>query len=104
MALRGGAADYDRQAAFLSRPRSVRRLAEVEGLLRLDDGQSCRETRLLAEQKLALIEQHIADLARMRHLLRGLITECKNGGRPRSCAIIATLSAVDERRDTHGIR
>jgi MerR family transcriptional regulator, mercuric resistance operon regulatory protein len=57
-------------------------LAEVEGLLRLDDGQSCRETRLLAEQKLAVIEQRIADLARMRRLLRGLITECSVGDGP----------------------
>jgi MerR family mercuric resistance operon transcriptional regulator len=79
-------------------------LAEVEGLLRLDDGQSCRETRSLAEQKLAVIEQRIADLARMRRLLKGLITECRRGGRPRSCPIIATLSAADERKDTHGIR
>jgi len=29
-------------------------LEEVTGLLRLQDGQSCRETRLLAEHKLAL--------------------------------------------------
>ena len=79
-------------------------LAEVEGLLLLDDGQSCRETRLLAEQKLAVIEQRIADLARMRRLLTGLITECKSGERPRSCPIITTLSAGYERRDRHGIR
>jgi MerR family mercuric resistance operon transcriptional regulator len=68
-------------------------LAEVEGLLLLEDGQSCRETRLLAEQKLAVIEQRIADLTRMRRLLKGLIVECRDGKRPRSCPIIATLSA-----------
>ena len=79
-------------------------LAEVEGLLLLDDGQSCRETRLLAEQKLAVIEQRIADLARMRRLLTGLITECKSGGRPRSCPIIATRSSGLRAKDRHGIR
>ena len=69
-------------------------LEEVKGLLLLEDGQSCRETRLLAEHKLALIEARIADLTRMRRLLRGLIAECAEGRRPRSCPIIATLSAT----------
>ena len=69
-------------------------LEEVKGLLLLEDGQSCRETRLLAEHKLALIEARIGDLTRMRRLLRGLIAECAEGRRPRSCPIIATLSAT----------
>ena len=68
-------------------------LEEVSSLLRLEDGQSCRETRLLAEHKLALIEERIADLNRMRRMLKGLIAECALGQRPRSCPIIATLSA-----------
>ncbi len=68
-------------------------LEEVTNLLRLEDGQSCRETRLLAERKLALIEKRIADLTQMRRTLKGLITECAAGQRPRSCPIIATLSA-----------
>jgi MerR family mercuric resistance operon transcriptional regulator len=105
----GGQRRYASSAA--NRVRFIKRaqqlgftLAEVEGLLLLDDGQSCRETRLLAEQKLGVIEQRIADLARMRRLLKGLITECRSGGRPRSCPIIATLSAGDERRDKYGVR
>jgi len=68
-------------------------LDEVRGLLTLEDGRSCRDTRLLAEKKLAVIEARLADLARMRKLLRGLIAECDSGKRPRSCPIIATLSA-----------
>lgn len=68
-------------------------LEEVASLLRLEDGQSCRETRLLAERKLALIETRIADLTRMRRTLKGLIIECASGQRPRSCPIIETLSA-----------
>ena len=79
-------------------------LSEVEGLLLLEDGQSCRETRLLAEQKLALIEQRIVDLTRMRRMLNGLIAKCRDGKRPTSCPIIETLSASDERRDAYGIR
>ena len=68
-------------------------LEEVKGLLLLEDGQNCRETRLLAEYKLALIEVRITDLGHMRRLLKGLIAECIEGRRPRSCPIIATLSA-----------
>jgi MerR family transcriptional regulator, mercuric resistance operon regulatory protein len=89
-------------AAAVKRVRFIKRaqqlgftLAEVEGLLLLEDGQSCRETRLLAEQKLALIEERIADLTRMRRLLKALISECIDGKRPRSCPIISTLSAGD---------
>jgi len=68
-------------------------LEEVTALLRLEDGQSCVETRRLAERKLALIETRIADLTRMRRTLKGLIIESAAGRRPRSCPIIATLSA-----------
>ena len=83
-----------RRVRFIKRAQQLGfTLAEVEGLLLLEDGQSCRETRLLAEQKLATIEERIADLTRMRRLLTQLIAECRHGKRPRSCPIIATLSA-----------
>lgn len=67
-------------------------LDEVTALLRLEDGQNCRETRLLAERKLAVIDERIGDLTRMRAILTSLIEECSAGRRPRSCPIIATLS------------
>ena len=95
---RGGHRRYPSSAA--TRVRFIKRaqqlgftLEEIKDLLLLQDGQSCRETRLLAEHKLDLIEERIADLNRMRRLLRGLIAECVEGKRPRSCPIIATLSA-----------
>ena len=74
-------------------------LEEVKGLLLLEDGQSCRETRLLAEHKLALIEVRITDLGRMRRLLKALIAQCAEGRRPRSCPIIATLSSPQKPGD-----
>jgi MerR family mercuric resistance operon transcriptional regulator len=93
----GGHRRYDPSAA--TRVRFIKRaqqlgftLEEVTGLLLLEDGQHCRETRLLAEHKLTEIERRIADLTRMRRLLKGLIAECATGQRPRSCPIIATLS------------
>lgn len=94
----GGHRRYSRSAE--KRVRFIKRaqqlgftLEEIKDLLLLDDGQSCREARLLAERKLELIEARIADLARMRRSLRGLIAQCAEGKRPRSCPIIATLSA-----------
>ena len=69
-------------------------LQEVGRLLLLDDGQSCAATRALAEHKLRVIRERIANLNRMRRLLEGLVQECERGGRPRGCAIIRTLSGV----------
>ena len=68
-------------------------LEEVKSLLQLEDDQSCRETRLLAEQKLLVIERRLADLTRVRRVLKGLIAKCVEGNRPRSCPIIASLSS-----------
>jgi MerR family transcriptional regulator, mercuric resistance operon regulatory protein len=97
----GGHRRYAPAAA--SRVRFIKRaqqlgftLEEVGSLLRLEDSQSCRETRRLAEHKLASIEERLADLNRMRRMLKGLIAQCARGGRPRSCPIIATLSADSE--------
>lgn len=86
-----------RRVRFIKRAQQLGfTLEEVKGLLRLEDGQNCRETRLLAEQKLSVIEARIADLTRMRRLLKSLIAECGAGKRPRSCPIIATLSGSAE--------
>ena len=88
------AASAAKRVRFIKRAQQLGfTLEEIKELLLLEDGQSCRETRLLAEHKLALIDARIAGLSRMRRLLRGLIAECVDGKRPRACPIIATLSA-----------
>ena len=85
---------YYQRVMFIKRAQGLGfSLEEVKALLRLEDGQSCAETRALAEHKLAIIEDRLADLSRMRRLLKSLISECSAGKRPRSCPIIATLSA-----------
>jgi hypothetical protein len=56
----------------------LRRIGRSQSGLRPEDGQSCHETRLLAEHKLALIEERIADLDCMRRMLKGLIAEHPN--------------------------
>jgi MerR family mercuric resistance operon transcriptional regulator len=51
-------------------------LKEVQRLLRLDAKGACKETRSLAVAKLALIEQKLLDLAKLRDVLRGLVAAC----------------------------
>jgi MerR family mercuric resistance operon transcriptional regulator len=88
------AADAVKRVRFIKRAQKLGfTLQEVKSLLLLEDGQSCQETRQLAEQKLAVIESRIDDLNRMRRMLKDLIAECAKGKRPRSCPIIGTLSA-----------
>src|SRR5258708_10461404 len=83
-----------RRVRFIKRAQQLGfTLQEVKGLLLLEDGQSCRETRTLAEHKLAIIGARMADLSRMRRLLKGLIAECEDSKRPRSCPTITPLSA-----------
>ena len=93
----GGIRRYD--DAVIARLRFIKRaqelgfsLDEVRNLLTLEDGKSCRETRLMAEKKLVVIEKRIADLARMRKTLNALIAACVSGNRPPSCPIIASLT------------
>lgn len=95
----GGVRRYD--LVVIQRLRFVKRaqelgfsLDEVRQLLTLDDGQSCGETRQLAEHKLAVIEHRLSDLTRMRKTLKSLVAECESGKRPRSCPIIASLFAT----------
>lgn len=97
----GGIRHYDE--TIVARLRFIKRaqqlgftLDEVRNLLALEDGQSCRETRALAEKKLTVIEARLADLQRMQKLLKALIAGCDAGKRPRACPIIATLTAADQ--------
>ena len=90
------AAEAIKRVRFIKRAQQLGfTLEEVKGLLRLEDGQSCRETRLVAEQKLAVIEARIEDLRRMRRLLNALAAQCRQGKRPRTCPIISSLSGND---------
>lgn len=65
-------------------------LEEITGLLRLDAASACAETRELAANKLALIEQKLAELTAMRKGLAALVSKCDKGGK-RLCPIIQVL-------------
>jgi MerR family mercuric resistance operon transcriptional regulator len=63
-------------------------LDEVKILLGLSDGRHCAETRELAERKLAIVEEKLADLNAMHDALTDLISACRRGGRGCGCPLI----------------
>ena len=66
-------------------------LDEVALLLGLSDGKHCAETKVLAEKKLTMVEEKIADLAAIQKALKGLVTKCSKGSRGCGCPIIDAL-------------
>lgn len=76
-------------------------LADIAGLLALEDGQHCAETQLLAERQLRVIRQRIDDLNRMCRVLEDLTRQCAANRRPSPCPIISTLASADAPRHGH---
>lgn len=70
-------------------------LAEVRSLLSLEEAQSCTAARNLAVQKLEVVTTRLADLARMRDALQGLIARCDRRPGKHACPIIETLAGRD---------
>jgi MerR family transcriptional regulator, mercuric resistance operon regulatory protein len=70
-------------------------LAEVKSLLDLSDGKSPRETRAIAERKLATLEMHIGHLGKTCRRLLQLINKSKRAKGRGLCPIIAALSAPE---------
>ena len=68
-------------------------LDEVCELLDLEDGADRRSIRRIAGDRLAQIELKVADLQRMRRVLRHLVDECRHTDGARPCPIIKSLSA-----------
>ncbi|HEK3296134.1 TPA: MerR family DNA-binding protein, partial [Pseudomonas aeruginosa] len=94
----GGHRRYD--AAVVTRLRFIKRaqvlgftLAEVAGLLSLDQAQACADTREFAAHKVAVLDQKMQDLAAMRSTLVALIQQCDEGSNENCCPIIQSLEA-----------
>jgi MerR family mercuric resistance operon transcriptional regulator len=93
----GGVRRYSSE--FVARLRFIKRaqqlgfsLAEIQRLMVLEDPQSCGKARSLAAEKLALVEARIADLARLRSVLKELVARCDLRRGKVACPIIATLT------------
>lgn len=85
--------------AVIERVRFIKRaqelgfsLTEIQRLLRLGDPQSCGEARSLASEKLALVESRVADLQRLRGVLKELIGRCDQRRGKVACPIIESLA------------
>ena len=68
-------------------------LAEIGHLLELEKARSCAKTHDLAVMKLMAVEARIADLDRIRRMLRTLVAQCETGKGRIACPIIDSLSA-----------
>lgn len=66
-------------------------LDEVEQLLELDDGMHCSEARVIAEHKLAIVRERLADLLRIETALAQLVKRCASRRAQVSCPLIDAL-------------
>ncbi len=66
-------------------------LDEISGLLSLEDGQHCQETKEIALRKLVLIRERIEGLRTMEAALSNLVESCANNADSVQCPIILTL-------------
>jgi MerR family mercuric resistance operon transcriptional regulator len=66
-------------------------LRDVAELLQLDVADACAKSCALADRKLAVIDQKIAELTAMRRSLAKLIGQCNKKSRRGACPIIEAL-------------
>ncbi|EOW5844385.1 Hg(II)-responsive transcriptional regulator [Pseudomonas aeruginosa] len=95
---RYGEADVARVKFVKSAQRLGFSLDEVAGLLRLDDGAHCDESRVLAEQKLEDVRGKLADLRRIESVLARLVHDCCASHGTVSCPLIVSLQGEKELR------
>lgn len=79
-------------------------LEEIKTLLELEEIRSCRETHDLAVKKLAAVEVRVADLNRIRRMLKRLIDQCEAGNGVIACPIISSLSRTARSKKTMTLR
>jgi MerR family mercuric resistance operon transcriptional regulator len=66
-------------------------LDEIDQLLTLEDGMHCSEARAIAEHKLVVVRERIADLQRMEAALAQLVGRCAASRGKVSCPLIEAL-------------
>ena len=88
--------EYERK--HVARIRFVKRaqdlgftLAEIETLLKLDDGTDRATIRKIAGERLAQIRSRVADLRRMEKTLAHVLHDCERRGEAPHCPIIEAI-------------
>ncbi|HEY9097350.1 MAG TPA: Hg(II)-responsive transcriptional regulator [Thiobacillus sp.] len=66
-------------------------LDEIAQLLNLDDGMHCSEARAIAEHKLEMVREKLADLQRIETALAQLVGRCEASKGKVSCPLIDAL-------------
>ena len=66
-------------------------LTEITLLLKLAEGEHCVQTQALAEKKLDVIRQKLADLLAIESALKKLVSACRKGKSGFGCPIIDSL-------------
>ena len=91
---RSYAAEAIKRVRFIKRAQVLGfTLDEIGSLLDLDESCACAETRELAEHKLQVIDEKLADLKAMRKALTALLRQCDTGTIKGACPIIHALAA-----------
>jgi MerR family mercuric resistance operon transcriptional regulator len=90
---RYGAGDVARVKFVKSAQRLGFSLAEIAGLLRLEDGTHCDEARVMAEEKLDDVRAKLRDLRSIESTLRRLVADCCAADGTVTCPLIAALNA-----------
>ena len=81
-----------RRIAFIRRAQGLGfSLAEIEVLLKYSDGTNWKDTRSMAEKKVASLNLHISQLKKMCSELNALIEESRRGRGKGTCPIIKSL-------------
>jgi MerR family transcriptional regulator, mercuric resistance operon regulatory protein len=81
-----------RRIHFIKRAQALGfKLEEVAELLQLDVADGCAKSCNLAEKKLTVIDQKIAELSVMRRALAKLVAQCDKKARRGACPIIQSL-------------
>lgn len=72
-------------------------LDEVKSLIRIADGGSCREARVIAEEKFRVLEARVVQLAEMRRRLKRFIELCRRNPRASFRPLMESLLAGAKR-------
>ena len=86
-------ADAVRHVRFIKRAQALGfTLKEIRHLLALEETRGCAATQALATQKLAVLEEKLADMLRLRKSLTRLLRACEASSDDTSCPIIHLLA------------
>jgi len=94
-------AETVQQIRFIKRAQELGfTLEEIQGLLalRINGRAKCADVMHVAEHKLELIEDKIADLQSMRRALKKLVLSCHTGSSVVECPIIENLEQAGKKR------